>query len=199
MRKIIAKTKQNNATNSDLSFSECIKWSSLVWLYDAVEPPKSHAEYEESTTQRGRKEDGVGDPTIVRRYNVHVIILVQIWSKSWNKETNSNRILWWNLGQVLEFFLNVSLNSANSVTKIFVITVKGIEPATSCVRDQDATTAPASKMPVKDRIFKLNPIHSSVIYQIPWLGWIYWIQWWKFSSIKENLQHFVVVIFPNTV
>ena len=36
-----------------------------------------------------------------------------------------------------------SLNSANSVTKIFVIIVKGLEPATSCVRDQDATAAPA--------------------------------------------------------
>ena len=30
--------------------------------------------------------------------------------------------------------------------KIFVITVKGLEPATSCVRDQDATTAPARHM-----------------------------------------------------
>ena len=36
-----------------------------------------------------------------------------------------------------------SLNSLNSMTKIFVITVKGFKPATSCVRDQDATTAPA--------------------------------------------------------
>ena len=33
--------------------------------------------------------------------------------------------------------------SLNSVTKIFVITVKGLEPATSCVRDQDVITAPA--------------------------------------------------------
>ena len=39
-----------------------------------------------------------------------------------------------------------SLNSANSVTKIFVITVKGLEPATSNIRDQDATTAPARHM-----------------------------------------------------
>ena len=31
----------------------------------------------------------------------------------------------------------------NSVTKIFVIAVKGFEPANSCVRDQDATTMPA--------------------------------------------------------
>ena len=36
---------------------------------------------------------------------------------------------------LMEFFLNVSLNTPNSVTKIFVITVKGLEPATSCVRD----------------------------------------------------------------
>ena len=36
-----------------------------------------------------------------------------------------------------------SVNSENSVTKIFVITVKGLEPAISCVRDQDATTEPA--------------------------------------------------------
>ena len=39
-----------------------------------------------------------------------------------------------------------SLNSANSVTKVFVITVKGIKPPTFCVRDQDATTAPARHM-----------------------------------------------------
>ena len=70
MRKIIAKTKQNNATNGDLSFSECIKWSSLVRLYDAVEPAKSHAEYEESAAQRGCQENSIGDPTIVRRSNV---------------------------------------------------------------------------------------------------------------------------------
>ena len=30
--------------------------------------------------------------------------------------------------------------------KIFVITVKGLQPATSCERDQDATTAPARHM-----------------------------------------------------
>ena len=34
-----------------------------------------------------------------------------------------------------------SLNSLNSVTKIFVITVKGHEPATSCVKDQDVAKA----------------------------------------------------------
>ena len=39
-----------------------------------------------------------------------------------------------------------SLNSLNSVAKIFVITVKELEPTTSCVRDQDATTASARHM-----------------------------------------------------
>ena len=38
------------------------------------------------------------------------------------------------------FFLNVSL------TKIVVIIVKELEAATSCVKDQDATTAPARHM-----------------------------------------------------
>ena len=35
------------------------------------------------------------------------------------------------------------MNWANSVTEIFVITVEELEPATSSVRDQDATTVPA--------------------------------------------------------
>ena len=53
-----------------------------------------------------------------------------------------------------------SLNSTNSVTEIFVITAKRLEPATSCARDQDATTAPARH--VRDRIFKLSPIFSDL-------------------------------------
>ena len=42
----------------------------------------------------------------------------------------------------------LSLNSANSVTKIFIITLKGIKPASSRVRDQHTTTttAPARHM-----------------------------------------------------
>ena len=56
----------------------------------------------------------------------------------------------------------VSLKSANSVTKIFV---KRLNPATYCVRDQHATRAPGRH--VRDRIFKLTPIHASVIYHIP--------------------------------
>ena len=52
--------------------------------------------------------------------------------------------------------------SLNSVTKIFVITIKKFERATSCVKYQDAITAPARH--VRDRTFKLSPIHASVIF-----------------------------------
>ena len=53
----------------------------------------------------------------------------------------------------MEFFLNISLNSLNSVTEIFVITVKGsILPH----RQQDTC---------RDRIFKLSPIYASVIFK----------------------------------
>ena len=38
-----------------------------------------------------------------------------------------------------------TMNSANSMTKMFVITVKGLVPATSCVRDQDAATVDTRK------------------------------------------------------
>ena len=60
----------------------------------------------------------------------------------------------------------------------FVITVKGLKPANSCVRDQDATTAPARQM------LKLSIIHASMIYQIPWIRWIQW----KFCPLSKNSE-----------
>ena len=45
-----------------------------------------------------------------------------------------------NLVNSVELILNVSTEFSD---KIFIITVKGLELGTSCVRDQDATTAPA--------------------------------------------------------
>ena len=39
-----------------------------------------------------------------------------------------------------------SLDLLNSVTERFVITVKELEPVTSCVRAKDATTAPERHM-----------------------------------------------------
>ena len=46
----------------------------------------------------------------------------------------------------LEFFLNVFTEFAEFSDKIFFIELKGFEPATSCVRDQDATTVSARYM-----------------------------------------------------
>ena len=54
-----------------------------------------------------------------------------------------------------------ALNSLNSETKIFVITVKGFKPVTSCVRNQDAATT-AARQHVRDRIFKLSLVHASL-------------------------------------
>ena len=66
---------------------------------------------------------------------------------------------WCRNTDTIEFSLNVFTEFSD---KIFVITVKWLEPAT--------TTVPARHVP--DRIFKLIPIHASVIYQIHWIQWI---------------------------
>ena len=40
----------------------------------------------------------------------------------------------------------------------------------------------------RERIFKLNPIHASVIYQIPWMRWIHWTsKLFRENSIVEYL------------
>ena len=52
-------------------------------------------------------------------------------------------------------------------SKIFVITAKGLEPANSCVRGQDATTGPARHM---WEIGSLNWLQFML--QIPWIHWI---------------------------
>ena len=50
--------------------------------------------------------------------------------------------------------------SLNSETRIVAIAEQGLEPATSCVRDQDANTVSARH--VRHKIFKLSPVHGSV-------------------------------------
>ena len=45
-----------------------------------------------------------------------------------------------------------------------------------------------SKTHVRDRIFKLSPIHASVIYQIPWIPWIQWIS----LPLRENSIYHVL-------
>ena len=61
------------------------------------------------------------------------------------------------LEATMEFFLNVITEFSG---KNICHYNKGLEPAISCLRDQDASTAPA------DRIFQLSPIYVSMIYQI---------------------------------
>ena len=62
---------------------------------------------------------------------------------------------------------NVFIEFAEFSDKIFVITVKGFQPATSCVRDDDVPKTPIRHIYVRDMIFKLTPAHASVICQIP--------------------------------
>ena len=66
---------------------------------------------------------------------------------------------------LLEFFLNKLFYDKN----IFVITVKGLEFAISCVRDQNASKTSASKTHVRYKIFKFSPIHAPMIYPISWI------------------------------
>ena len=47
------------------------------------------------------------------------------------------------LEQIIKISLMYLLNPLNSVTEVFVITENGFEPATSYVREEDATAAPA--------------------------------------------------------
>ena len=51
-----------------------------------------------------------------------------------------------------------------------------------------------SKTPMRDRIFKLSPIHGSVIYLIPWIRWIQWIP----VTFRENSTNFVVKVEHGT-
>ena len=78
----------------------------------------------------------------------------------------------------IEFSLNVFTEFAEFSDKN---TLKGLKPATSHVRDNSA-----SKIHVWDKIFKLSPIHASVIYQISWICWIHWIhvQFRENSNVK---------------
>ena len=85
------------------------------------------------------------------------IFSAETLSRNGDKDPIKLYRLIYELNLTIEFSLNVFADF-----KIFVITVKGFESDTSCVREEDATTVPARH--VTDRIFKLTPIHASVIY-----------------------------------
>ena len=64
----------------------------------------------------------------------------------------------------IEFSLNVFTDFAELSDKNICYYSKRAQmchPATSYTRNQ-----------VRERIFKLSPIHASMIYQIPWIQWI---------------------------
>ena len=71
-----------------------------------------------------------------------------------------------------------SLDLLNSVTKIFLITVKGFKPAISCVGDQDATTAPARFMP------QMGSLHGH-LFMLQWF-----IKFPEFTEFPDFLFHF---------
>ena len=87
-------------------------------------------------------------------------------------------------GLLVEFSLNVFTAFAEFSDKYichYSKRARTCHTATSCVRDQEATTVPARHM-WETGSWDLSPIDASVIYQIPW---IHWIQW-KFCSFREN-------------
>ena len=73
----------------------------------------------------------------------------------------------------IEFPYMVSLNLLNSVTKniIFQKHYSNLPPSHLLCKRPTCYHS-ASKTLVAERIFKLSPIHVSVIYQIPWIHWI---------------------------
>ena len=77
------------------------------------------------------------------------------------------------------FSLNVcnflSLNSANSVTKIChsIIGLELLSPSNLLCK-RPACYQSTSTTHVKDRTIKLTLVYASVIYQFPWICWIHW-------------------------
>ena len=69
----------------------------------------------------------------------------------------------------MEFFLNVFTEFGEFSDKIFVITVKGLEPLppSHLLYQKPGCYHSASKTHVRGRIFKLIPIHASVIIRFP--------------------------------
>ena len=51
----------------------------------------------------------------------------------------------------------------------------------------ETRTIPQYKLDVRDNIFKLTPIHATVIYQIPWICWIHWFA----VLVSVFIEHFV--------
>ena len=80
------------------------------------------------------------------------------------------------------------LNSLNSVIKLFFITVKGFEPATSCVRGQDVTASPTrhlwetGSLNWRNSCFSIAGSKMSALYSIQFFS-ISCSFCWKFCQI----------------
>ena len=81
-------------------------------------------------------------------------------------------------GVTIEFSLNVFTD--DSVTKILYF--KKIIHTCHPLCKRLGCYHSARKTQVTERIFKLIPIHASVIYHIHWICWIHWIS----DSFREN-------------
>ena len=81
----------------------------------------------------------------------------------------------------MQFFLNVFTELAEFSDKRYVITVKGLEPlsARDLLCERPACYHSGSTTHVRDRIFKLSPIHASVIISFP-----------EFSEFSESYFSF---------
>ena len=96
-----------------------------------------------------------------------ILILRKYLPNVWNSlhtfwETLMN--MHWNLN------FNQNCRFAEFSYKIFVITVKGLKPDTQPPLALETRMLPQCQQNTcRDRIFKLSPIHASVIYYIPWI------------------------------
>ena len=73
----------------------------------------------------------------IRRANVYLVVCV-LTHITLHQLVGSSQF-----SSSVDFFLDVFTEFSD---KIFVIAVKGLQPSTSCVRNHDATTAPARHM-----------------------------------------------------
>ena len=100
---------------------------------------------------------------LVTKFQINVLLSVgqnllhqwKFWATSWRKRKNQSSFSLFN-------WIFTKFNICHCSKR-----VRTWHPATSCVRDHNA-----SKTHVRHSIFKLSPIHASVIYQISWIHWI---------------------------
>ena len=96
-----------------------------------------------------------------------------------------------NKPSLFEFSLNVSLNSANSVTKNIIILKRCCCIQTNYLLcERQIFYHCATETQLTEKTVKLFHIHASVIYQILW---IHWIQW-KFCYIWGKPQCSCVLV-----